>query len=412
METMEPNPAASSFALPPGIPPPSDLVKTLSNVSTTSTVTIDSAFSDSSTSPKSVTSKDRGIPPKSPHSLPPLPSFNGRSRSVSTESFRKRGGSLRKKSGRSKRSNSMSASGSDQGSIASSVSSATPRSESEKLLRKLRKAIKRNGEKDPSVGAIYTALGNLHFRENRISEAINSYKGAIECRDGPHSATACLNLGTAYWNQLDVPEATKYLKKALKALQNSCARQGLSPEICPEVASCHHQLGLVYALGNHYEAAVYEIETACRMRLAMYGSCHPMTARTIDAAGRIHTLRGEYDQALHCHEQALTVLQGTPYATAALDNIAMAHMGRGDILAAVHIFVEIVQSIKVVWHAEMTKPFYQRHQQVGQELASFLKKLADAYRKLRHDAYADQCMEEANLVITESGIKSQEDNTN
>mmetsp|Transcript_22752 Transcript_22752/g.63271 ORF Transcript_22752/g.63271 Transcript_22752/m.63271 type:complete len:425 (+) Transcript_22752:139-1413(+) len=394
------------------IPPPSALVKTLSNVSTTSTVTIDSAFSDSSTSPKSVSQDNhKGIPPKSPHSLPPLPSFSGRSRSVSTESFRKRGGldprrspSSRKKGSHSRRSSSMSAASADQSSLGSSVTSVTPKSANERLLRKLRKAIKRYGEKDPSVAAIYTALGNLHFREGRISEAINSYKGAIDCREGPHSATAYLNLGTAYWNQMDVPQATHYLKKALKHLKRGCSLRGVSPELCPEVASCHHQLGLVYALGHQNEAAVREIETACRMRLAMYGAAHPMTARTLDAAGRIHTLRGDYDQALHCHEQALTVLQGTPYAASTLENIAMAHTGRGDVLAAVHVYVEIVQSMKALWHFEMSKPYYQRNQGVAQQLSDYLGKLGESYRKLRHDAYAHQCKEEAEMVLLDSGL--------
>ena len=408
METMEPNLANDSSM--PNLFTPSPLIKTLSNLSSTSTVTIDSCFSDSSTSPKSVSSKDRGKPPQSPHSLPPLPSFgSGRSRSVSTESYRKRGGVDPRRSrskSRSRKSRSLSAS--DQVSVGGSSigSSESPKPENERLLRKLRKTIKRYGEKDPAVGAIYTALGNLHFREGRTSEAINSYKGAIECRDGPHSATACLNLGTAFWNQNDVPQAVKYLTKALKALSQNCSRQGIAKELCPEVASCHHQLGLVYALGKQYDNAVYEIEAACRMRLAMYGSVHPMTARTIDAAGRIHTLRGEYDQALHCHEQALTVLQGTPFATATMENIAMAHLGRGDAIAALHVFVEIVQWLKAVWHQEMIKPYYQRNQGSAQQLADYLQKLAGAYRRVNHEAYAEQCAREADMVLLESGIKS------
>ena len=278
-----------------------------------------------------------------------------------------------------------------------------PQTESDRLMRKLRKTIKSVGDRDPAVGKIYTSLGNLHFREGRINEAINSYKGAIECREGPHSATACLNLGTAYWNQVNVPEAIKYLQQALKEFEQGCSRSGTSPELNPEIASCHHQLGLAYALGKEYESAVFEIESACRMRLAMYGSAHPMTARTLDAAGRIHTLRGEFDHALHCHEQALTVLQGTPHAIATLDNIASAHMGRGDILAAVHMYVEIVQSLKSRWHSEMTKGYYDRDPSVSQDLADYLHKLGESYRRLRHDAYADHCFEEANMVLMESG---------
>ncbi|KAL7579909.1 hypothetical protein ACA910_004914 [Epithemia clementina (nom. ined.)] len=385
--------------LPP--PPPSTLVKTLSNVSTTSTVTIDSAFSDSSTSPKSASSKDKGIPPKSPHSLPPLPTINGRSRSLSAESFRKKSSQRFGKRKGLKKSNSES-------SVVSQISMGShkpdPQPECERLTRKLRKSVKSLGEKDPAVGEIYTTLGNLHFREGRIHEAISSYKCALECGEGTHSATACLNLGTAYWNQVNVPEAIKYLKDALTAFELGCSRSGASPDVNPEIASCHHQLGLAYALGKEYDLAVYEIESACRMRLAMYGAAHPMTARTLDAAGRIHTLRGEYDHALHCHEQALTVLQGTPHAIATLDNIASAHMGRGDALAAVHIYVEIVQSLKARWHCEITKGYYDRDPRVSQDLADYLHKLADAYRRLRHDAYADHCLDEANMVLMEGGI--------
>lgn len=291
-----------------------------------------------------------------------------------------------------------------------SIQTISATSEVDRLLRKLRKTIKRFGEKDAAVGAIYTALGNLHFRESRMNEAISSYKVAIDCCHGPHSATACLNLGTAYWNQLDVTQATKYMTKAMKALQQDCLQRGASPELCPEVASCHHQLGLVYALGNQYEAAVNEIEIACRMRLAMYGSAHPMTARTLDAAGRIHSLRGEFDQALHCHEQALTVLHGTPYATATLENIAMAHAGRGDFLAAVHIFVDIVTFMKTMWHREMAKPYYERNQSAAQQLSSYLLKLGNAYKKVHHHAYANQCIDEADFVLVESGLQPPDDN--
>ena len=387
---------------PARLPPPSTLVKTLSNLSTTSTVTIDSAFSDSSNSPQSVSSKDKdkGIPPKSPHSLPPLPSLNGRSRSLSSESFRKRG-SARLRKAKLKKSNSV---GTNLGLISLEGHNTGPQSQCDRLMRKLRKTIKSFGEGDPAVGAAYTSLGNLHFREGRINEAISSYKAAIECREGSHSATACLNLGTAYWNQFNVPKAIKYLQQALKALELDCARSGTSPELNPDIASCHHQLGLVYALGKEHDSAVFEIESACRMRLAMYGAAHAMTARTLDAAGRIHTLRGDFDQALHCHEQALTVLQGTPHAIPTLDNIALAHMGRGDILAAVHIYVEIIQSLKAKWHGEMIKGYGDRIASVSRDLAYFLHKLGGAYRKLRHDAYADHCFEEANMILMESGI--------
>lgn len=394
MATVDSNVLPSS-----NVPLRSALVKTLSCVSTTSTVTIDSAFSDGSTSPKS---GDKGIPPKSPHSqLPPLPSLNGRSRSLSSESFRKKASSSRSRKDKLSRSNSAGALGSQ---IFMGSDKSCPQSEGERLTRKLRKAIKSLGDKDPSVGKLYTSLGNLHFREGRINEAILSYQCAIECREGPHSATACLNLGTAYWNQVNVPEAVRYIKVALKSFELGCARSGTSPELDPDVASCHHQLGLAYALGKQYDAAVYEIEAACRMRFAMYGAAHPMTARTLDAAGRIHALRGEFDHALHCHEQALTVLQGTPHAITTLDNIASAHTGRGDVLAAVHMYVAIVQFLKARWHGEMMKDYHCRDPAVSRDLADYLHKLGGAYRKLRHDAYANHCFEEATMVLEGSGL--------
>lgn len=264
-----------------------------------------------------------------------------------------------------------------------------PPPEKNDLDVKLQRAILQYGSTDARVGDLWNAMGNTYFRAGDLKGAIRAYKSAALCGEGPHVATANLNLGTAYWNTLQVKKAIDYLLKALKGFQGDLAAEAKSPLESLEVASCYHQLGLAYSLEESYGKASTAIEKALDIRVRVLGPHSPATARTMDAAGRVHMMRGDYGRALSYHEQALGHLTNAGFSpVGTLENLAAVYKGQGEHTAVVHMYVQIVHYLKSNW---MTQP-------APKPLREFLLKLAQAYENVGEMRYADDCRQEAGLM--------------
>eukprot|EP00977_Amphora_coffeiformis_P007578 scaffold1667_cov173-Amphora_coffeaeformis.AAC.6 len=265
----------------------------------------------------------------------------------------------------------------------------TPSTEKVELDMKLQRAILQYGSSDPRVGELWNAIGNTYFRSGDLKGAVRAYKSAALCGKGPHVATAYLNLGTSYWNTLQVKKAIEYLLKGLKGFQTDLAAEGKSPMDSLEVASCYHQLGLAYSLEESYGKASTSIEQALDIRVRVLGAHSPATARTMDAAGRVQLMRGNISRALSYHEQALTILTQAGFSpVGTLDNLAAVYTAQGDQTAVVHMYVQIVHYLKSNW---MTRP-------APGPLRDNLIKLADAYEKVGEMRYAVDCRNEAELL--------------
>lgn len=257
------------------------------------------------------------------------------------------------------------------------------------LDMKLQRAILQYGSSDPRVGDLWNAMGNTYFRAGDLKGAIRAYKSAALCGKGLHVATACLNLGTAYWNTMQVKKAIDYLQKALKEFQTDLALEGKSPLDSLEIASCYHQLGLAYSLEESYGKASSAMEQALDIRARVLGAHSPVTARTMDAAGRVQMMRGDFGRALSYHEQALAILMQAGFSpVGTLENLAAVYNAQGDVTAVVHMYVQIVHYLKSNWMA----------QPAPGPLRDSLLKLADAYEQVREFRYADDCRNEADLL--------------
>ena len=264
-----------------------------------------------------------------------------------------------------------------------------PPAEKNDLDMKLQRAILQYGSSDPRVGDLWNAMGNTYFRAGDLKGAIRAYKSSASCGAGPHVATACLNLGTAYWNLMQVKKATEYLQKALNAFQTDLAAEGKSPLDSLEVASCYHQLGLAYSLEESYGKACTSMELALDIRVRVLGAHSPITARTMDAAGRVQMMRGDLGRALSYHEQALNILTQAGFSpVGTLENLAAVYQTQGDYTAVVHMYVQIVHYLKSNW---MSQP-------APGPLRDGLFKLADAYERVGELRYADDCRNEAEIL--------------
>ena len=109
----------------------------------------------------------------------------------------------------------------------------------------------------------------------------------------------------------------------------------------------------------------------------------------MDAAGRVQMMRGDFGRALSYHERALAILSQIGFSpVATLDNLAAVYTAQGDLMAVVHMYVQIVHWIKAHWAA----------QPAPEPLRNFLLKLAQAYEDVGEFRYADDCRNEAELL--------------
>jgi tetratricopeptide (TPR) repeat protein len=350
---------------------------------------------ESSTRKKPRSLKSRELPPlslpprrsrgySSDHSSPPVLE---RSRSSSSDSG---GGSSPSPIPQANRRRAQSH-GSPVSSAASPPPSTPKRTSKEKndLDMKLQRAILQYGRSDARVGDLWNAMGNTYFRAGDVKGAIRAYKSAALCGEGIHVATAYLNLGTAYWNSMQVKKAIDFLFKALAVFEVSLLNEGKSPLESIEIASCHHQLGLAYSLEESYGKASQSMEKALDIRGRVLGPHNPATARTMDAAGRMHLLRGDVGRAQAYHEQALQILTAAGFSpVTTLEHLATVYQHQKDSTAVVHMYVQIVHWYKAHW---MAAP-------APRALQESLRKLARAYEQVGEGRYAEDCRSEADLL--------------
>lgn len=131
------------------------------------------------------------------------------------------------------------------------------------------------------------------------------------------------------------------------------------------------------------------MEQALEIRTKALGARNPATARTMDAAGRIQRMRGDFGRALSYHDQALSILSQAGFSpVGTLENIAAVYSEQGDFTAVVHMYVQVVHYLKANW----------LNQPAPGPLREGLMKLANAYEKVGELGYAEDCRSEADLL--------------
>lgn len=206
-------------------------------------------------------------------------------------------------------------------------------------LESLKRAIKgmreKYGDVDFRVGQVWNHIGNFFFRQQDYPRALDAYKGAVMCHEGnnAHIGAAYGNIGTVYWTTGDLTNAVTFLNKALEMHRYMESVNGLDPDSSSEVSNSLYQIGLALSLQKEYETAMGTLKYCLRVREKTLGTMHLDLARTIDAIGKIHLLLGELDDAMDCHQRALSMKCGLvrnsdSAVITSLMNIAAVHQAR------------------------------------------------------------------------------------
>jgi len=104
----------------------------------------------------------------------------------------------------------------------------------------------------PSFTETYQHLALTYEAQNRIQEAENAYKKAIE--NDPTYFNAMTNLGVLYYKNKNYPAAENYLNQSL----------ALAPNLLVTVRA----LGLTYEAAGKYDLAIQQFEKALSLRYA------------------------------------------------------------------------------------------------------------------------------------------------
>jgi tetratricopeptide (TPR) repeat protein len=205
----------------------------------------------------------------------------------------------------------------------------------ESLKRSIKRLREKYGDVDYRVGQVWNHIGNFFFRQQDYPRALDAYKGAVMCHEGNnvHIGAAYGNIGTVYWTTGDLTNAVTFLNKALEMHRYVESVHGLDPDSSCEVSNSLYQIGLALSLQKDYETAMGTLKYCRRLREKTLGSMHMDLARTIDAIGKIHLLLGELDDAMDCHQQALSMKCGLvrnsdSAVITSLMNIAAVHQAR------------------------------------------------------------------------------------
>jgi tetratricopeptide (TPR) repeat protein len=271
-------------------------------------------------------------------------------------------------------------------------------------LRSLEKALSwhmrhERHDRDSQIAALYNRIGNEHFRQRDYPKAVYYYKQAVQCHaDLDHVAAAFANLGTVYWSTGDVGQALAMLHQALETYEFYSAQQR-KPVESLEVAGVHHQLGLVFALKRDFDKAVESLQKAFAIRERTTGARSILTAKTVDALGKVYNMMGDVQTALQCHERALDILNGHSVNTCIiLENILAVHIVRGDDAVALHVYAQVLLQQRTAFAQSLSR-------EAGLQVANTLKNMSLLCLQTGRDQEANLYQQEAAAIFQQAGLK-------
>jgi len=136
----------------------------------------------------------------------------------------------------------------------------------------------------PSQEAInHFNLGLLYHKSNKLSEALEEYKKALEL--DPLNVQAHNNLGMVYKELGRLSEAISQYQKAIS--------------INPNYEKAHHNLGMAYYLQGDWEKAVMEFMLAI--------DCNPKNPETYNNLGLIYRKQKDFYRAQKMFEKGLSI---------------------------------------------------------------------------------------------------------
>ena len=180
------------------------------------------------------------------------------------------------------------------------------------LQQQLKQLQQQYGETHAMVATTWNWLGNAHFRQGNMEAALQAYKNVVFCDPGEHLADAYANMGTVHWTTGNVDEAIPFLQNALSVHEYNIMSRGQDPNTSLPVAGVQYQLGLALTLHKDYEQALFALNQARAIREGVLGRNHMDVARTLDAMGKAHFLRGAFQPAVECHMQSLAIKECLP----------------------------------------------------------------------------------------------------
>ncbi len=140
----------------------------------------------------------------------------------------------------------------------------------------------------PQLAEAHCNLGDALQKQGRYSEAEGCYRKAIELR--PILIGAYVNLGLALYHQKKLDEVISHCQHALR--------------LWPGLAEMHHHLGNVYTDLSRFDEAVSSYREAIRLR-PDFAMAHNNLALALYRSGR-------YEEAVACHREALRLAPGVP----------------------------------------------------------------------------------------------------
>jgi tetratricopeptide (TPR) repeat protein len=166
-----------------------------------------------------------------------------------------------------------------------------------------------------------------------------------------------------------------------------------------EVAGVHHQLGLVFALKQDFDKAVESLQKAFAIRERATGARSILTAKTVDALGKVYRMMGDVHTALQCHERALDILNGHSVNTCSiLENILAVQKVRGDDAVALHVYAQILLQQRMAFAQSLSR-------EAGLQVANTLKNMSLLCLQTGRDQEAKLYQQEAAAIFQQAGLQ-------
>jgi protein O-mannosyl-transferase len=172
-------------------------------------------------------------------------------------------------------------------------------------------------KKNPNCSLVETNLGNEHFGRNRLSEAIQHYRRAIELE--PDSFEAHHNLGVALRGAGQLPEAIQEYQRALDL-------QPESPEVFNDVGVALEQSGRLDEAIEKYQKALRIVRD------------YP---EAINNLGNVYSKLGRKREAIEQYEEALRI---RPDYTDALYNLGNEYLAARQFGRAIEYYKRAVDA--------------------------------------------------------------------